>query len=213
MSDSPLLDYDLARGVRLIAGADEVGRASFAGPIMAAAVLFDLVRLDSGPGLDLLESVKDSKRLGRATRERLADAVFVHADAVALVSIPASEIDRIGIDAANAACLERALRAAGEHAELRLVDGDGRRPLGDGAPAHEWVRQGDGTSATIAAASIVAKVACDRVMVRLGEHHPEYGFERHAGYGTKKHRAAIVKHGPIPEHRRSVKSDCFDGWF
>ena len=128
---------------------------------------------------------------------------------VSLVSIPASQIDRIGIDPANAACLERALRALGERAELCLVDGDGRRPLGASALVHEWIPQGDGTSATIAAASIVAKVARDRLMARLGERYPDYGFERHKGYGTPEHMAAIAKLRPTPEHRLSFNARRF----
>jgi ribonuclease HII len=135
--------------------------------------------------------------------------VLAHAEAVSLVSIPASQIDRIGIDPANVACLERALRPLGERAELRLVDGDGRLELGAGAPVHEWIIHGDATSATIAAASIVAKVTRDRLLVRLGERYPGYGFERHKGYGTEEHRAAVVKLGPTSEHRLSVNARCF----
>ena len=209
MNDSALLAHDRARGVRLIAGVDEVGRACLAGPIMAAGVLFDLERLASGAGRDLLEELDDSKRLGRAKRERLAQAVLAHAEAVSLVSIPASQINRIGIDPANVACLERALCALGERAELRLVDG--RLALGAGAPAHELIVRGDATSATIAAASIVAKVARDRLMARLGERYPGYGFERHKGYGTPEHRVAVVKLGPTLEHRVSFNSRCFAG--
>ena len=207
MSDSELHAHDRARGVRLIAGVDEVGRACLAGPIMAAGVLFDLERLASGAGRELLEELDDSKRLGRRKRERLAQAVLTYAEAVSLVSIPASQIDRIGIDPANAACLERALRALGERAEVRLVDG--RLALSAGAPAHELIEHGDATSAAIAAASIVAKVARDRLMVRLGERYPGYGFERHAGYGTKEHMLAVVTLGPIREHRRSFNARCF----
>jgi ribonuclease HII len=170
MSESALVARDRARGVRLIAGVDEVGRACLAGPIMAAGVLFDLERLASGSGRDLLEELDDSKRLGRTKRERLARAVFAHAEAVAFVSIPARRIDQIGIDPANAACLERALRALGERAELRLVDG--RLALSADAPAHELIVRGDATSATIAAASIVAKVTRDRLMARLNERYP-----------------------------------------
>src|SRR5215217_2692806 len=116
-------------------------------------------RLASGAGRSLLEELDDSKRLALTKRERLARAVFGHAEAVSLVYIPARQTDRIGIDAANVACLERALRALGERAELRLVDG--RLALGAGAPMHELIVHGDATSATIAAASIVAKVARD----------------------------------------------------
>jgi ribonuclease HII len=112
-----------------------------AGPIMAAGVLYDLERLASGPGRNLLEELDDSKRLARTKRERLPQAVLAHAEAVSLVSIPASEIDRIGIDPANVACLERALRALGDRAELRLVDG--RLALGAEAPVHERIVRGD----------------------------------------------------------------------
>ena len=206
MSDSALLDHDRARGVRLIAGVDEVGRACLAGPIMAAGVLFDFERLDSGAGRDLLEELNDSKRLSRAKRERLARAILGHAEAVSLVSISASQIDRIAIDPANAACLGRALRALGERAELRLVDGC--LALGAGAPAHELIVRGDATSATIAAASIVAKVARDRFMARLGKRYPGYGFERNAGYWRPEHVAAIQELGRTPQHRKSFNVRC-----
>jgi ribonuclease HII len=205
MSDSALLAHDRARGVRLIAGVDEVGRACWAGPIMAAGVLFDLERLASGAGRDLLEELDDSKRLSPGKRARLAEGVFAHADAVSLVYIPANQIDRIGLDPANLACLEGALRALGERAELRLVDG-GSVPLGPGAPVHERIVRGDGTSATIAAASIVAKVARDRHMTCLGKHYPGYGFDRHKGYGTEEHKSALAKLGPCPEHRLSSRA-------
>ena len=199
MSDSALLAHDRSRGVRLIAGVDEVGAGGcWAGPIMAAGVLLDLERLASGAGRDLLEEVNDSKRLAPAKRERLAKVVLAHAEAVSLVSIPASQINRIGLRPANLACLEQALRAVGERAELRFVDG---YALGASAPVHERIIRGDATSATVAAASIVAKVARDRLMARLGERYPGYGFERHKGYRTKEHKAAVAKLGPTPEHR------------
>ena len=177
-----------------------------AGPIMAAGVLFDLERLASGAGRVLLEEVNDSKRLSPAKRERLAKAVLANAEAVSLVSIPASQIDRIGLRRANLACMEQALRALGERAELRFVDG---YRLGAGAPVHERIVRGDATSATIAAASIVAKVTRDRLMTRLGEHYPGYGFERHKGYRTKEHRAALAKLGPTREHRMSFNPRGF----
>jgi ribonuclease HII len=207
--DSALHDHDRARGVRLIAGVDEVGRASWAGPIMAAGVLFDLERLSSGAGRSLLNELDDSKRLGRTKRERLAQAIFRHAEAVSLVSISASQIDRIKIDPANVACLERALRAVGERAELRLVDGD--LALGARAPEHELVVHGDATSATIAAASIVAKVARDRLMARLGDRYPGYGFETNAGYRSPKHVDALEKLGPSAVHRQSFNVRCLGG--
>jgi ribonuclease HII len=207
VSDSALVAHDRARGVRLIAGVDEVGRACLAGPIMASGVLFDLERLASGAGRDLLEELNDSKRLARPKRERLAQAILAQAEAVSLVSIPASRIDRIGIDPANVACLERALRVLGERAELRLVDG--RLALGPGAPLHERIVHGDATSATIAAASIVAKVARDRLMARLGACYPGYDFERNKGYWSEKHVVALAKLGPSPAHRLSFNARCF----
>lgn len=203
MNSSALLDHDLAREVRLIAGVDEVGAGGcWAGPIVAAGVLFDLERLASGTGRDLLEEVNDSKRLATAKRERLAKGVLAHAEAVSLVSVPASEIDRIGLRPANLACLERALRGVGDRAELRFVDG---YALGASAPVHERIVRGDATSATVAAASIVAKVARDRLMARLGERYPGYGFESHAGYRTKEHALAVAKLGLTPVHRSSFK--------
>jgi ribonuclease HII len=150
--------------------------------------------------------VNDSKRLAPAKRERLARAVLVHAEVVSVVSIPASQIDRIGLRAANLACLERALRAVGERAELRFVDG---YALGASAPVHERIVRGDATSATVAAASIVAKVTRDRLMARLGERYPGYGFERHKGYRTKEHRVAVANLGPSREHRLSFTMGGF----
>jgi len=205
MSDSALHIHDRGRGVRLIAGADEVGAGGcWVGPIMAAGVLFDLERLASGAGRELLNEVRDSKSIkSAAKRERLAMDVFTHAEAVSLVSIPASTIDQIGLGPANRTCLERALRALGDQPELRLVDG---YELGAGAPVHERIAHGDKKSATVAAASIVAKATRDRVMTRLAERYPDYGFERHKGYGRPEHVAAIKEFGPIPEHRLSNRA-------
>jgi ribonuclease HII len=210
VSDSALVAHDRARGVRLIAGADEVGRACWAGPITAAAVLFDLERLSAGAERELFEELNDSKRLGRAKRERLAAAIHANAERVSIVSARAGEIDRVGVDAANMSCLEQALRELGDRPELRLVDG--RAPLGAGALAHELIVHGDATSATIAAASIVAKVARDALMDGIGECYPGYGFERHKGYGTKAHATAVAKLGPSPEHRMSVNARCYEEW-
>lgn len=208
VSDSAPISRDRAYGVRLIAGVDEVGRACWAGPIMAAGVLFDLERLGTSADCGFLEELNDSKRLSRAKRERLARVVLAHAESVSIVSLAASEIDRGGgVDRANAACLERALQAVGGRAQLRLVDG--KRPLGAEALPHTLIVRGDAMSATVAAASIVAKVARDDVMVQMGEAYPGYGFERHKGYGTAEHAAAVVKLGPSPIHRMSVNARCY----
>jgi len=145
--------------------------------------------------------------MGRTKRERLAQAVLAHAEAVSVVSRSAREIDEIGIQAANQACLEHALRGVGDRAELRLVDG--KLELTPDAPAYELIVRGDGTSATVAAASIVAKVARDRLMTDLGERYPDYGFERHKGYGTDAHMAAVATLGPTPVHRLTFKARCY----
>ena len=207
VTESPLFAHDLDRRVRLIAGVDEAGRGPNAGPIMAAGVLFDLDRLASGSGLSDLRELNDSKRVCKsATKlERLAREVLAHAEAISLVSISAWEIDRIGIDSANRACLERALRDVGERAELRLVDGDSV-PLGPDALRHERIPGGDAISATIAAASIVATEAHHRLMAHLGERYPGYGFKTNNGHATPEHKAALTKLGPTPQHRRTFKA-------
>jgi ribonuclease HII len=205
VSDSLRADHDRDRGVRLIAGVDEVGRGPWAGPIMAAGVLFDLERLASGAGKELFEELNDSKGLADTKCERLAHGVLKHAEAVSLASVPARQIDRIGIDAANATCLEWALRGLGERAELRLVDGD--LALGAGAPMHELIAGGDATSATVAAASIVAKVARNRLMTRMAERYPGYSFESNRGYTTDEHKLAFAALGATPEHRLSFNAN------
>src|SRR4051794_6672888 len=133
-----LLADDLGRGVRLIAGVDEAGAGgAWAGPIIAAAVLFDLERLAAGAGRDMLKEVNDSKRVATSKCERLAKAVLANAEAVSIVSNPASRINRIELGPAHRACLKQAPRTAGRRAELRLVDG--RLALGADAPAHELI--------------------------------------------------------------------------
>jgi ribonuclease HII len=123
--------------------------------------------------------------------------------------MPSSEVDRIGIDPCNRACLERALGAVGGRAELRLVDGNDSKPLSADALPHERIVRGDGTSGAVAAASIVAKVVRDRLMTRMDERYPGYGFERNKGYWRPEHAAAVVELGPTPIHRLSFDADCF----
>jgi ribonuclease HII len=202
MSGSALVAYDRALGVRMLAGADETGRAPWAGPFVAAAVLFDLDRLETGRGRDLFEEMRDSKDFKSPTKlARLAEGVHEHASTFAVVAIPAAEINQIGVDEANRLCLEGALHALGERPELRLVDGDGRLKLSASAPAHETILGGDGISATIAAASIVAKVACDRIMDELHTAYPEYGFDSNRGYCSPAHSDALGGYGLTPAHR------------
>ncbi len=190
----------LGPGAR-IAGVDEVGRGPWAGPVVAAAVVFH----DRAPAADLIARLDDSKRLSPAIRAALVPVICAHA-AVGMGAATVAEIDRLNILQASLlamaramAALEAALGATPDHA---LVDGNRAPRL---ACPVETVVGGDGRSASIAAASIVAKVARDRQMAELAEIHPGYGWERNAGYGTAEHRAALARLGVSPEHRRSFR--------
>lgn len=180
----PLLHYPGA------AGADEAGRGPLAGPLVAAAVLlpdeFDLAGLD------------DSKRLDAARRKALETRIKADARwAVEVVS--AAEVDRLNPLRASLEAMARALaRLAPTHA---FVDGN-IAPGGLAFPV-EAVVKGDGKLACVAAASVLAKTERDRLMVALAAHHPDYGFERHFGYGTPAHLAALRAKGPCEEHRRT----------
>lgn len=185
----------LAReGARGIAGVDEVGVGPLAGPVVAAAVVLpDRVDL---PGLD------DSKRVPPARREQLDRSIRDAALGVGVGVVPVEEIDQLGI---YRAALEAMRRAVASLARVHVVDHllvDARTVPGIDVPQTSIIK-GDQKDASIAAASIVAKVHRDALMVRLGERHPAYGFERHMGYGTAEHVAALERFGPCPAHRRS----------
>ncbi|MCS6987857.1 MAG: ribonuclease HII [Sphingomonadaceae bacterium] len=176
----------------IVFGVDEVGRGPLAGPVLAAAVCWWVP----------VEGVRDSKALRASARERLAVAIR-RACPVALGAASAREIDRRGVLEASLEAMARAVarlvRQVGPP-DLVLVDGDRLPPLT--FPARAVVR-GDAREPAIAAASIVAKVARDRLMVRLGAADPRFGFEVHKGYPTARHLAALAVHGPGPHHRRS----------
>ena len=181
-----------ARGLRVVAGIDEVGVGPLAGPVVAAAVILpDAVDL---PGLD------DSKKLSRRAREKLDEAIREQAVAVAIGESDPGEIDRINILQATLQAMRRAVAALTRRPEHLLVDA--RTIPGVAAPQTALVG-GDSRDASIAAASIVAKVHRDALMRRYDEQHPGYGFTRHMGYGTAAHLAALRDLGPSPIHRRS----------
>jgi ribonuclease HII len=198
-----LLRFDRALETPFVAGADEAGRGALAGPLVTAAVLFDHDRL-RGPACAVLGELDDSKQRTRETRERLLDAVLRCATRVCVIVIPACEIDRSGLHRSNLRGLARALEGVDAPAGASLLVDGFRVPL---AREHRAVVDGDAKSAAIAAASIVAKVTRDRLMHTAHLRHPEYGFERHVGYGTPFHRAALREHGPCVMHRRSFA--CF----
>ncbi|MGA0122528.1 MAG: ribonuclease HII [Gaiellales bacterium] len=192
-----LIDFDRALGPDLVGGADEAGRGALAGPRGAAAGR----RRPRMAGIDRLLRLDDSKRLRPAVRDELEQEVRSVAEAVAVCVVSASAIDEVGIQAANLTALSRALDGldAPPHAEL-LVDGFA---LAMQSRPHRALVKGDGTSAAIAAASVIAKTTRDRIMERLDADAPGYGFAAHAGYGTAHHREAIARLGPCPAHRRS----------
>ena len=181
----------LAKGIWPVAGCDEAGRGPLAGPVVAAAVILDPRRVPRG--------LDDSKKLQPEQREKLYARICASAEvAVAFGSI--ARIDRDNILQASLWALARAVRALPVRPKLVFVDGRDRIDAGCDCEA---VISGDALVASIAAASIVAKVTRDRLMVRLGAAHPGYGFERHMGYSVPEHVAALARLGPTIHHRRS----------
>ena len=200
-----LLRFDRALGVRFVAGADEAGRGSLAGPLVVAGVLFDYAALQ-GRRTRPLALLNDSKQVEPELRGRLLRVVVDLAAEISVRVIPACEIDREGLHRSNLAGLREVLGDLAPRAQACLVDGFRLGPL---APPHTAVVDGDTRSAAIAAASIVAKVTRDRIMRRLDALHPRYGFSRHVGYITPEHAAAVRAHGPCGQHRLSYDAKCY----
>src|SRR6476646_9069772 len=199
-----LLRFDRKLGARFVAGADEAGRGSLAGPLVVAGVLLDYGSLREHR-VRPLAFLNDSKQCSHERREELFHAVVGCAERVAVRVIPPADIDRHGLHKSNLAGL-RAMLEALQPADACLVDGF---RLGPEAPAHRAVVDGDEKSAAIAAASIVAKVTRDRLMRRLDALYPAYGFARHVGYITPGNTRAVVEHGPSRIHRRSFQALCY----
>lgn len=180
----------MEQGIWPVAGCDEVGRGPLAGPVVAAAVILDPERIPKG--------IDDSKRLTMQARE----ALFEEICATAMVSVAAAppwRIDRDNILRASLWALTRAVQALPQAPRHVFVDG---RDGIDVPCACEPVIGGDGLLLSIGAASIVAKVTRDRLMCRLAQAHPEYGFDSHMGYGVPRHLEALRRYGPTPHHRR-----------
>ncbi|GAA3857347.1 ribonuclease HII [Celeribacter arenosi] len=183
-----------ARGYSRIAGVDEVGRGPLAGPVVAAAVIFDPARIPAG--------LNDSKALSAKRREALYDEINACAD-VSIAFCTVEEIDEINILQASLLAMERAVAGLAAAPDFVLVDGNKLpRAFGENAQA---IVKGDARSVSISAASIVAKTWRDRLMVDLAQQHPGYGWEKNAGYGTAAHLSGLRDLGVTPHHRRSFK--------
>ena len=187
---------------RIEAGVDEVGRGCLAGPVCAAAVIL--------PEDFALPGLTDSKQLTRGQRERMDREIRSRAIAYALGEASPSEIDRLNILGATFLAMERAITALPVKPEYLLVDGNRFRSALD--LPYETLVGGDGRVASIAAASVLAKVHRDRLMARLSEEFPGYGWEQNAGYGTREHLLGIAEKGLTPYHRRSFRP-CKEGLF
>ena len=176
-----------------VAGLDEAGRGPLAGPVFAAAVILP----DPLPAS--LSGLNDSKKLSAAQREALFEPIKAEALAWAISEASVEEIEELNILGASLLSMRRALKALKIQPERALVDGNRDPQLG--IPT-ELIIKGDSKEKCISAASILAKVARDRRMLELHAQYPQYGFDKHKGYGTKVHTDAILKHGPSPIHRK-----------
>lgn len=180
------------KGYQLICGVDEAGRGPLAGPVCAAAVILP-ADIDI-PGLN------DSKKLSDKKRRELFPIIQEKAVAYAIAFADHKEIDEINILQATYLAMERAISQLSIKPDLALIDGNRAKDFG--IPV-QTVVQGDSLSASIAAASVLAKVTRDDYMLKMAEEYPQYGFEVHKGYGTKAHYAALTEHGPSSIHRMS----------
>ena len=181
----------LEKGVHYIAGVDEVGRGPLAGPVVCCAVIMPLD--------NLIEGVTDSKKLTEKKRKQLAEVIKEKAIAYSIYEVWQEEIDQINILNAVKKCMVKAVENLAVKPDITLVDGvDTNLPI-----AAEYIVKGDLNSYTIGCASIVAKVYRDEMMIDYAKEYPEYGFEKHKGYGTKAHVEKIKEIGPCKLHRKT----------
>ena len=190
-----------AKGYSLVCGVDEAGRGPLAGPVCAAAVIL--------PEDCEIQGLNDSKKLTEKKREQLFDVIIEKAVAYSVAFATVEEIEEYNILNATYIAMNRAIDGLSIKAQYALIDGN-RVPTGISVPC-ETVVKGDAKSCSISAASILAKVTRDRLLLEYAEKYPEYGFEKHKGYGTAAHYDAIRKFGVLPIHRLSFLKSFFEG--
>ena len=191
MPDYSLEKEYLEKGYKCVCGIDEAGRGPLCGPVFAAACILPL---------DLeIEGLNDSKKLTEKKREKLFDVIKEKAIAYCIASASVEEIDELNILEADLLAMRRAIDGLSVKAEFALIDGNINRDFQIDSAA---VIKGDATSMSIAAASILAKVARDRICIDLDREYPQYGIAKHKGYGTKAHMDALREYGPSPIHRK-----------
>jgi ribonuclease HII len=200
-----MYDFDRSFGdFNYVAGVDEVGRGPVAGPIVSAAVILDLSILKDS---ELILYINDSKKLSEKHRESLCEIIKAKAVSYSIACIDSSDIDKRGIAWSNNMVLKAAAEKLKFNPELVLSDGYAVKGI---KTRNEFVIKGDSKSASIACASIIAKVFRDDLMKKYHNVYPEYGFNKHVGYGTKEHMDNIIKHGLSPIHRRSFLTGLID---
>ena len=182
----------IQKGYACVAGVDEAGRGPLAGPVFAAAVIL--------PEGEIIEGINDSKKLSPKKRDELYDIIREKAIAVSSASVDEETIDEINILNATYLAMQKAVAGLNPKPDFVLVDGNSAPELDIEC---DTLVKGDAKSISIAAASIVAKVERDRYIIEMAKKYPEYGFEKHKGYGTKEHCEAILKYGPSPIHRKT----------
>ncbi|MFO7951896.1 MAG: ribonuclease HII [Bacillota bacterium] len=182
------------QGFRIIAGVDEAGRGPLAGPVVAAAVVLNQEAL--------IHKLNDSKKLSPEMREELVDQVIFNSHCYGVGIASNHEIDQYNIHNASMLAMNRALEKLSPVPDFVLVDG---YPIKQSLFKQKAIKQGDSLSLSIAAASVLAKVTRDRLMLEMDKKYPQYGFKKNMGYGTEEHRQALNHHGPCPLHRRSFR--------
>jgi ribonuclease HII len=197
--DSHLEAQLYRHGIRLVAGLDEAGRGAWAGPIMAAAVVLPYPNAALQAQLQGLQDSKQLTALGRARWDQIIRAIAL---SVSEGQASVEEIDRLGILPATRLAMQRAVHGLETGAEYLLID---YILIGDVGINQTAIPRGDACTLSIAAASVIAKVARDRLMINLDRQYPSFGFAQHKGYGTRQHQEALNRWGPSKVHRRSFK--------